>query len=345
VSSEFPRRIALLAPLWFPIEPDRGGIEQVVFLLARELVERGHDVRLVASGDSTAPGRLEPVCERHIVAAMESGDAAEYSYYEAASIARVLELAHEVDLVHSHLSGALVPFTSLLPVPVLHTLHCPVSQDISWLAERFPEAHLTAVSQHLANSLVAGAAEAVVPNGIYMPRFHFCGEPDDYLLYLGRIEARKGVQVAIDVAQQVGIPLVLAGSKTDRDFYAQHVATADPRRVRYVGRVTGPDKVELLRRARALLFPSLEEETFGMVIIEAMACGTPVVALRRGAVAEIVTPGVNGFHASDVEELPPLVARVREIDRARVRASVIERFSHQRMADAYVALYRRLCER
>jgi glycosyltransferase involved in cell wall biosynthesis len=345
VSSELPRRIALIAPLWYPIAPDRGGIEQVVFLLARELVGRGHEVTLLASADSTAPGRLVPVCERGIVAAMEAREAAEYSYYEATAIARTLRLAHEFDVVHSHLTGALVPFSSLLPVPVLHTMHCPVSRDISWLAAQFPDAHLSTVSRHLADSLTGVNNVAVVPNGIDMAEFRLYREPGDYLLFLGRIERAKGVQVAIDVAEAVGLPLVLAGNATDREFFAEHVAGRDPRRVRYVGRVTGADKVDLLGRARALLFPSLEEETFGLVIVEAMACGTPVVALRRGAVAEIVCPGVNGFHAADVAELPALVRRVAEVDRAGVRASVIERFSHQRMVDAYVELYRRLCER
>lgn len=344
-SAELPRRIALIAPLWYPIAPDRGGIEQVVFLLARELVARGHEVTLVASADSTAPGRLVPVSAQGIVAAMEAKRAEEYSYYEAAAIAQTLRLAGEVDLVHSHLSGSLVPFSSLLPVPVLHTMHCPVAKDISWLAARYPEAHLTAVSRHLADSLTGGARIAVVWNGIDMAAFRPCTEPDDYLLFLGRIERGKGVQVAIEVAQAVGLPLVLAGNATDREFFKRAIAGRDPRRVRFVGPVGGEDKVELLRKAKALLFPALQEETFGLVLVEAMACGTPVVALRRGAVAEIVTPGVNGFYATDTDELPALVERVGEIDRGGVRASVVEPFSHQHMVDAYLALYRELCAR
>lgn len=344
-SPELPRRIALIAPLWYPIAPDRGGIEQVVFLLARELVARGHEVTLVASADSTAPGRLVPVCDQGIVAAMEAKRAEEYSYYEAAAIAQTLRLAAEVDLVHSHLSGSLVPFSSLLPVPVLHTMHCPVSKDISWLAARFPGAHLTAVSRHLTDSLTGSANVAVVSNGIDMAEFRSCLEPEDYLLFLGRIEPGKGVQVAIEVAAAVGLPLVLAGNATDHRFFAQEIAGRDRERVRYVGPVAGDRKVELLRKARALLFPALQEETFGLVIIEAMACGTPVVALRRGAVAEIITPGVNGFHTTDSAELPALVARIGEIDRGGVRASVVQRFSHHHMVDEYLALYRGLCAR
>ena len=337
-----PRRIALIAPVWYPIAPDRGGIEQMVFLLARELVERGHEVTLVASGDSRTAGRLVAVCEEGVVSAMEKGRADDYAPYEAAAIAAALRIAPEVDVVHSHLSGSMVPFTPLLPVPVLHTMHCPVAQDISWLAGRFPDVRMTVVSRHLADSLRATAKVAVVPNGIELEGFSPSFEAGDFLLYLGRVEEGKGVRVAMDVAAAAGFPLVIAGDCTDRAFFTEHIANADPNGVRYVGRVGGARKAELLRRARALLFPVLKEESFGLVLLEAMASGTPVVALRKGAVAEVVTPGVNGFYADEPAELPALVARVGEIDRRRVAASIEARYSHHRMVDAYVDLYRQM---
>jgi glycosyltransferase involved in cell wall biosynthesis len=340
-------RVALVAPLWFPIAADRGGVEQVVFLLARELVAQGHDVTLVASGDSAPVGRLAAVCPEGLVAAMEKGRAFEYEYYEAAAIADALRLARAVDVVHSHLDFAFVPFADFTAAPVLSTIHRVVAADMAWAARRVPHAALATLNLVQAAALRgAGATDVVtVPNGIEIETFPFAQAPDDYLLFLGRVIPGKGPDIALDVAQELGQPLVLAGPALDARFLEASIRPAvDGDRVRYLGPVGGERKVELLRKARVLLFPSLLEEACPVVVLEAMACGTPVVALRRGAVPEIVTPGLNGFYGETREELPALVARAATLDRGRVRESVRERFSHRRMVADYVALYRRLVE-
>ncbi len=339
--------IMLVAPLWFPVVADRGGVEQIIFLLARELLAQGHQVTLIASGDSASLGRLVAICPEGIVAAMEKGKIDDYSYYEAAAIGETLRLAGSVDLVHSHLNCALVPFTSLLSVPVLHTLHCSMARDMLWLASRFPQAHFATVSHHQEAALKEPGVGTVttVVNGIEMAEFPFCGDAQDYLLFLGRLDPIKGPHIAIAVAKALHHPLVLAGPTVNRPFFEQQLAPEiDGHLVRYVGPVQGQQKVALLQKAKGLLFPVLWDEPFGLVMVEAMACGTPVVALRRGAVPEVITPGVNGFYGEQPADLPALVERLSEVDRAQVRYSVQERFSHHRMVSDYIALYHQLLQ-
>ena len=198
------------------------------------------------------------------------------------------------------------------------------------------------MSRAQAAALAGVGSPEVITNGIDMEAMPFSAAADDYLLVLGRIEARKGVDVAIDVARAARRRLVIAGRVADRAFFEEQIRPRLDDRVRWIGPVGGAEKMRLLQRARALLFPVQWEEAFGIVMIEAMACGTPVVALARGAVPEIVMPGENGAYAGDAAELPPLVDRVAALDRARVRASVEQRFSHHRMVTAYVDLYRRV---
>jgi glycosyltransferase involved in cell wall biosynthesis len=335
--------VALVAPLWHPIVPDRGGIEQIIFLLARELLAQGHEVTLIASGDSAPLGRLVAVCPEALVTAMAKGESEEYSYYESVAISETLRLAGEVDVVHSHLNGAFVPFAPLLSVPVLHTQHIEITKDLRWLVHRFPHTHLTTVSHWQAAALAWNGDVTVVANGVDMAAFPFCAEPDEYLLFLGRLHPEKGPRIAIEVAKALRQPLVLAGSIVDPVFFKQQIEPElDGRLVQYVGPVEGAEKVRLLQRAKGLLFPVLWEETFGLVMVEAMACGTPVVALRKGAVPEIITPGVNGFYGEHPADLPPLVECLGEVARAAVRQSVCERFSHSQMVQQYLALYHRL---
>ena len=340
--AEHPLHVGLVAPLWYPIEPDRGGIEQVVSLLARELRTRGHRVTLIAAGGSVPVGRLVRVCPEGIATAMERGTACEYPLYEAAAVGRALRVAREVDVLHSHLGARLVPIAAFAQAPIVHTIHTSISSDMRWLLREFPDARLTVVSRAQAAALAGVGSPEVITNGIDMEAMPFSAAADDYLLVLGRIEARKGVDVAIDVARAARRRLVIAGRVADRAFFEEHIRPRLDDRVRWIGPVGGAEKMRLLQRARALLFPVQWEEAFGIVMIEAMACGTPVVALARGAVPEIITPGENGAYAGDAAELPPLVDRVAALDRARVRASVEQRFSHHRMVTAYVDLYRRV---
>jgi glycosyltransferase involved in cell wall biosynthesis len=340
-----PLRIGLVAPLWYPVAADRGGIEQVIFLLARELVAVGHDVTLLASGDSVCAGHLVPVCPEGVAPAMEQGRASDYSLHELATIGQALRRAPEVDVLHSHLGTRLIPFAAFAATPVVHTVHTSISRDMRWLVAQFPGAWISTVSCWQAAALDGVAAARVIPNGIDLEAFPFSPDADDYLLVLGRIEARKGIDAAIDASSAAGRRLVIAGSVADRAYFETRIRPRlDGERVRWVGAVSGAEKVRLLQRAHGLLFTVQWEEAFGLVMIEAMACGTPVVALTRGAVPEIVSNGTNGYHAPDAADLPALIAKLDALERARVRASVEGCYSHRRMVAEYVALYRHALE-
>jgi glycosyltransferase involved in cell wall biosynthesis len=266
----------------------------------------------------------------------------EYRLYEAAAVARALDVAGEVDLLHSHLGTRLVPLAAFARAPVIHTIHTSVSGDMRWLLKEFPAARLTVVSHAQAAAFDGAARPEVIANGIEIEAMPFSAAPGDHLLVLGRVEPRKGVGVAIDVARAAERPLIIAGRIADRDYFEERVRPRLDERIRWVGPVGGAEKLHLLRGACALLFPVQWEEAFGLVMVEAMACGTPVVALARGAVREVVTPGVNGDWAEHADELPSLVDRVAALDRARVRASIERRFSHRRMVNDYLELYRRV---
>jgi glycosyltransferase involved in cell wall biosynthesis len=321
----------------------RGGREQMIFLLARELLAQGHEVTLIASGDSTPLGQLVVICPEGVLSAMEKGDIDDYSYYEAAAISETLRIGDSVDLVHSHLDCGFVPFASLLHVPVLHTLHGAVTRDMPWLIHRFPQTNLATVGQHQEATLQEANTITTIQNGIDVTAFPFCGQPQDYLLFLGRLDPIKGPHLAIEIAKSLGKMLILAGPIVNRTFFEQQIAPKiDCHQIKYVGHVQGWSKIELLQKARGLLFPVLWEEPFGLVMVEAMACGTPVVALRRGSVPDIVVPGINGFYGECPGDLPGLVQRLDEIDRAQVHRSVQTRFSHKRMVNDYQALYHRL---
>ncbi len=336
-------RIALVAPLWHPIIPDRGGIEQIVYLLAQYLHTQGHRVTLLAAGGSAAPGRLVAIYPEGLVSAMSKGDIDQYAYIEGMAIAETLQRASEFDIIHSHLTGSLAPFSALCPVPMLHTLHTPITNDLRWLLGRFPCAHVNVVSHGQAAALPLDKRIPIIANGIDLAEYPLCLTPQEYLLFLGRMEEKKGAHLAIEAARALQRPLKLAGPIVDRNYFQQHIVPAvDGHTIHYLGPVQGSEKKALLQQAMGVLFPTLQEEAFGLVMIEAMACGTPVVGLRRGAVPEIITPGVNGFYADAPAELPILVKRLGELNRLTVRQSIQERFSYQRMGREYVALYQQL---
>jgi glycosyltransferase involved in cell wall biosynthesis len=280
---------------------------------------------------------------------MEKKAAFEYGYYEGTAIAEMIRLSVEVDLVHSHVNCDLVPFTGLLRAPALHTLHSPLrGEDVLWLCRRFPSAMLVSVSECDGQRLRAAGVTSVrtVKNGVDVDAFRFNGTHGEYLLFLARLLPSKGPRHAIEIARASGRRLVLAGPVEDRSYFAREIAPEiDGDTVRYVGVVKGERKQQLLREAAALVIVPAPEEPFGIVMLEAMACGTPVLALRRGAALEVVSHGLNGFVADETCELATLVGRLRELDRSQVRRSVQERYSHCRMVRDYLTLYGEILDR
>lgn len=341
-------RVLHLCPLWHAVERDApGGIETFLAQLVAAMRGLGCEATMLASGDSRAAGELVTAVPLGLCAQMETGVAAEYAYYEQHQLRLALEHAHRFDLVHSHV-GAGAYLLSALPGlrgRVLHTVHSPVTCDLQWFVNRHPDDWYSTVSEHQARKLrAAGATRCrAIHNGIDVAQFTFRARSDDGpLLFIGRMEEAKGPDVAVRVAEALGRPLTLAGPIIEPEFFEHSVKPFLSDRIRYVGVVDHRRKNELFAGAACVILPFRGEEPFGLVAIEAMACGTPVVALANGALPEIVEPGVTGYLARDEEGLAALVPQAAALDRVRIRERVAARFDIPIVARRYLELYREI---
>jgi glycosyltransferase involved in cell wall biosynthesis len=341
-------RIAQVAPLWGRVPPETyGGSELIVSLLTEELIRNGHEVTLFATGDSRTRGKLHAIGGCSVAEAMKRGEAHEYEHYANASLSEALRASSAFDLIHCHLGFARIPLGINSPIPVLHTLHIPLGPDDRWTLRRYPRVPVVAISRYQASDIPSECDRVtVVHHGIDFGAYTFSSRPGSYLVFLARMGPQKSPADAIKVAKRAGLPLVLAGKPQNADeerYFQQQVKPhLDGQRVRYVGDADHAQKNELLKNAAALLFPIRGAEAFGLVMVEAMACGTPVLAFRTASVGEIVDEGVTGYTALDDEGLAAKVEPALALDRATIRAHAERRFSHTRMARDYMAIYHSL---
>lgn len=331
-------RIAQVAPISIPLGPDIGGsIEHLVWLLTEELVRRGHSVTLFATGDSQTSAKLKSIYNRGSEFEEESWT---WELRELMHVAAAFEHADEFDVIHSHDYYFALPFTRLVKTPVVQTYHIIPEDDVLRAYARSRSTRLVAISEYQRREFRKVLDTPVVYNGVDVAAFPFRQERGDYLLFLGRMIPEKGPVEAIRLARQVGMPLVLAGPVTDNYYTAQVAPLVDGRAVRYVGPVEPKRRNELLSGAAGLLYPVPDPEPFGLVLVEAMACGTPVAALAKGAVPEIVENGRTGYYADDVESLAEYIPKLLQLDRIVVRDTAMARFDYTRMVDDYEAIYR-----
>jgi glycosyltransferase involved in cell wall biosynthesis len=342
-TSQAPLRIAQVAPVATTVPPAKSGsVEQMTSLLTEGLVARGHQVTLFATGGSKTAATLSATFPRGY---WHDTSMWPWEMYELLNIAAAVERAREFDLIHYQ--AAYYPmslaFTRLTPVPIVQTLHHAPSETEVALWARYPEAPFVAISKEQTRLLRGATVVATVLHGLDTDRFVFRDSPDDYLLFLGRFSEGKGTLQAIEVARRVGLRLILAGAEVGyyREAIAPHV---DGINVVYAGEADFAAKVSLYGGARALLYPIQAGEPFGLVLTEAMACGTPVVALDRGAVREIVDDGVTGLVTGSLDQMVNELPRVFALDRRRVRQHAVSRFGVDRMVDEYVAAYRRIVD-
>jgi glycosyltransferase involved in cell wall biosynthesis len=332
-----------VAPLWFPVSRDSlGGIETFLAALLRALERRGSRNTLLATGDSNTPAELLPVVAGNLYAQMGAGTALEYQYYEQHQLLLAQELGGDFDVVHSHLGSRSLALSGVPDLRVLHSWHTQVYRDMEWFVRTRPDLWLCAVSEFQARTLrQAGARRCVViHNGVEAADFRFrAAGGGGGLLFIGRLEEPKGADLAIQVARTLDRALTLAGPIVDREFFARRIQPFLDDRIRYVGTVDHQAKVDLLGRAECVLMPSRVAEAFGIVSLEAMACGTPVVALDQGALPELIEPHVTGFLAQHPDALPDLVNRAIALDRAVIRDRVTARFDIGVVATRYLELY------
>ena len=337
-------RIAQVGPVATSIPPVRSSsVELMTSLLTEGLAGRGHQVTLFATGTSQTQAALHATFPRGYA---EDTSMWPWEAYELFNLAAAVERGGEFDVIHCQAMywPMALPFSRLSKTPLVQTLHHAPSPTEVALWSRYPEVPFIAISEEQKRLLAGLNVVGVVPHAIDTGRFAYRAVPDDYLVFLGRFTEGKGVLQAIDIARRVGMRLLIAAP--ENEYYRQVVAAqVDGERVVYAGEVDHAGKVALLGGARAMLYPVQAGEPFGLVLAEAMACGTAVAALDRGAVREIVDAGVTGGVFETVDALVAGLPRVLALDRATIRQRAVERFGIDRMVDDYLAVYRRVIGR
>jgi glycosyltransferase involved in cell wall biosynthesis len=332
-------KIAQLAPVAMPVQPGEGdSIEQLVSLLTEELVRRGHGVTLFAVGGSVTTASLR---SRYEQGYREREEIWDWRVPETLNAAWAFEQASEFDVMHSHSYHFALPFTRFVSTPVVHTYHVQLGPEVVEGFRRNPETQLVAISEFQRSELPGFDDVPVIHNGIDAGAFPFRAEGGDYLAFLGRMIPSKGAAEAVRVARELDFPLIMAGPSTE--WFEHEVRPAvDDGSIRYLGPVDPASRNDLLAGAAALVYPITYPEPFGLVMVEAMACGTPVAAFGVGAVPEVVEQGVGGCWVPPDGSLGDAVRSAVQLDRRRVREAAVERFDYRRMVDAYERLYRRL---
>ena len=329
-------RIAQIATLSAPVRKHSGGsVEALVWLLTRELKKLGHEVTVFGTAGSEADGEVVVTMPG---AYARDGALEDWHLCEWVNLCRALKDSARFDVLHSHAYLWSIPLQPFSRTPLVHTTHIVPDDDAAKLWTASPQSCVTACSRHQWSAFPHLQPAAIIPHGVDTSEFTFREKPDDYVLFLGRFVSGKGPLLAIETARQLGIRLVLAGPSNPY-FREKIQPLVDGRNIEYAGFVTGDERSRLLGGARALVYPIQYPEAFGLVLIEAMLCGTPCAAVGVGAVPEIVEEGVSGFMAATREEFAATVPKCFALDRQEIRRRAVERFSAERMARDYAALY------
>ena len=340
-------RVGLIAPVWFPVPPTGyGGIEWIVWLLADGLVDFGHDVTLFASGDSHTRARLHWVYER------APSEQIGTSIVELHHCLACYERADEFDVINDHSGLPSAAIGGGVATPVLHTVHGPLDaiggEVYAQIARTSRRVGLISISMNQRKPRPDLPWAANCPNALDFSLYPVKPHRGDYLLFIGRMSPDKGCHRAIDVAITAGLPLKIAGKRREPpeiEYFDQYVRPHLSSEIEYLGEVTHGEKVELLQHARATLFPIEWEEPFGLVMIESMACGTPVVATRQGAVPEVIDEGVSGIIVDDYREMVGALERADGLDPLEIRRMCEVRYAPERMVADYLSAYAEAIER
>ncbi|MEX5219256.1 MAG: glycosyltransferase family 4 protein [Nitrospiraceae bacterium] len=337
-------KIAQVVHLGVSVPPEKyGGTERIVSYLTEELVRLGHDVTLFASGDSITSAKLIPGCDRALThTPFINRDAVLTSMLE-----HVWNVSHEFDMIHSHLDFIGFPLARRSEVPIITTLHGHLGvPELASVYREFWEVPIVSISYSQRSPFPSNNWKANVYHGLPVDLHRFHPAPQRYLAFLGRMSPEKSPDVAIRIAQRLRIPLRMAAKvdPVDREYFDTLIAPLleDPL-IEFIGEITDKEKDEFLGNACAALCP-YQPESFGLVVIEALACGTPVITYRHGSFPELIDHETTGFLCRDEEEMTEAVLRIGEIDRRQCRRAFEDRFTAERMTNEYVQLYEQLIE-
>lgn len=333
-------KTALISPIAWRTPPIHyGPWENIASLLCEGLVKKGIDVTLFATKDSQTSGKLCAICPR----GYEEDKTIEPKVWECLHICEVFERASDFDLIHNNFDFLPLTYSCLVDTPVLTTIHGFSSPSILPVYEKYNEKNYYV---SISNSDRSDKLDYIgtVYHGINLEQFTFNDEIGDYLLFFGRMHPDKGAKEAIEIAKGFGKKLIMAGIIQDQEYFDKEVMPHFGKDIVYIGSV-GPEKRDkLLGGAYALLHPIFFEEPFGLSVVEAMACGTPVVAFNKGSMPELITPGKNGFLVTNVREAIKALGQISKIERQCCRSTVEERFSVDRMVNDYIKIYQKIIE-
>jgi glycosyltransferase involved in cell wall biosynthesis len=335
-------RIAMLSPIAWRTPPRHyGPWESVVSLLTEGLVSRGHDVTLFATGDSETSGKLHAVCAR----GYEEDRSIVPKVWECLHISELFEDAEDFDIIHNNFDFLPLTYTGLTTTPVVTTIHGFSSPGILPVYKKYNR-KVFYVSISDADRSPELDYIKTIHHGIDIKQFDFQPDPDDYLLFFGRIHHDKGAREALEIARACNKKLILAGIIQDQAYYDQYVAShIDNDKVIYAGSVGPVERNRLLGKACALLHPIQFDEPFGLSVIESMACGTPVIAFDRGSMPELIEHGKNGFLVSGSEEAVEHIVKIRDINRSVCRRTVADRFTVDSMVEKYIDVYTQVLQK
>ncbi len=339
-------KIAQVSPLYESVPPKLyGGTERVVSYLTEQLVSLGHDVTLFASGDSVTSANLVPVCSQSL---RLNKDCVDQMAHHLLMLEQVAQLANEFDIIHFHVDYIHFPITRRLNIPNVTTLHGRLDiPDLYPLFQEFSDMPLVSVSDSQRTPMLWANWAGTVYHGLPEDAYPFVGEPGKYLAFLGRISPDKGVDKAIEIAKRCGMELKIAAKLApyDQEYFDEVIKPLlDHPLVEFIGEVGEAEKGDFLGNAHAVLFPIQWPEPFGLVMIESMACGTPVIAYPYGSVPEIMEDYKTGFVVDNIDSAVEAVERVSSLDRRLPRQAFEYRFSSYRMARDYLAIYEKLVE-
>lgn len=339
-------KIAQLAPLWIPVPPRTyGGIELMVSLLTEELMVRNYDTTLFASGDSETSAKLIPLTEKAIW--LQKNLRSPHAYISVA-LKEIYNHRNSFDLFHNHFDFFMLPLCLSEATPILTTLHRPIDPTSAQAYKVYEKTNFCVISEDQRQSAEENGipTAGVVYNGIIPEKYIFRETPDDYFMYLGRVNKEKGIVDAVAAARDAGVKLLVAGNMVGGEEWNYFLHEVQPlfneENINFVGQVDFNEKVRLLGGAKALLFPIDRREPFGLVMIEAMACGTPVIAYRRGSVSEVIEDKKTGFIVDNKEEMVEAIKKINLIKRIDCRVRVEQNFTLKQMVDKYEEIYKKL---